>query len=170
MAVRTASGVAAPFQARQGVKQGCSLSPTLFGLYIDDFEAAVLAAAADGRQLDLPVFSGSDSPVLPLLYADDMVLLATSAAGPQQQLDLLQRYCQRRGLTVNTAKTKLMLLSGKRRQGDTQRAAEAARLCFMGQRLEEVTSFTYLGIVFHSTQQLAATALGPGHVGAAAGG
>lgn len=159
MAVRTASGVAAPFQARQGVKQGCPLSPTLFGMYIDDFEAAVLAAAAEGRQLDLPVFSGSDSPVPPLLYADDMVLLATSAAGLQQQLDLLQRYCQRQGLTVNTVKTKLMLLSGQRRQGDAQRAAEAARLCFGGQRLEAVTSFTYLGIMFHSTQQLASTAV-----------
>jgi hypothetical protein len=46
MAVRTADGVSALFQARIGLKQGCPASPTLFGLYIDDFEAAVLAADA----------------------------------------------------------------------------------------------------------------------------
>ena len=38
-----------------------------------------------------------------------MVLLATSADGLQRQLDMLQYYCQRRGLTVKTIKTKLML-------------------------------------------------------------
>ena len=95
----------------------------------------------------------------PLLYADDMVLLATSAAGLQRQLDLLQHYCSGNGLTVNTVKTKLMLLSGQRRQGAAQQAAEAARLSFRGQMLEVVTSFKYLGITFHSTQQLAGAAV-----------
>jgi hypothetical protein len=158
MAVRIASGLTAPFQAKVGLKQGCPLSPTLFGLFIDDFERAVLSAAAEGQQLDLPVFSGSSEPVPPLLFADDIALVSTSAAGLQRQLDLLQRYCQQCGLTVNTVKTKLMILSGQRRQGDAQRAADAARLSFGGQQLEAVTSFKYLGITFHSTQQIAAPA------------
>ena len=92
MAVRTAGGLSPGFQATVGLKQGCPASPTLFGLYIDDFEEAVLAAVQRGEQLDLPVFLGGTGAVPPLLYADDMTLLATSAAGLQRQLDVLQQY------------------------------------------------------------------------------
>ena len=158
MSVRTAAGLSPCFQANVGLKQGCPASPTLFGLYIDDFEEAVLAAAQRGEQLGLPSFAGSDSPVPPLLYADDMALLATSAAGLQRQLNLLQQYCSQWGLTVNTVKTKVMLLSGARTQLAAQQAAEAARLRFGGQLLEVVTSFKYLGVVFHSSTCLAAAA------------
>jgi len=158
MAVRTAGGLSPGFQATVGLKQGCPASPTLFGLYIDDFEEAVLAAVQRGEQLDLPSFLAGGSGVPPLLYADDMALLATSAAGLQRQLDLLQHYCQQWGLTVNTGKTKVMLLSGRRRQKEALEVAEAAGISFAGQRLPAVTSFTYLGIVFHSTTCLAGVA------------
>ena len=158
MSVRTAAGLSPCFQCRVGVKQGCPLSPTLFGLYIDDLEAAVLEAAQRGEQLDLPSLLGSDSPVPPLMYADDLALLATSAAGLQRQLNLLQRYCQQWGLTVNTVKTKAMLLSGAGKQHAAQTITEAAGLTFGGRQLEAVTSFKYLGITFHSTTCLAGAA------------
>ena len=156
MAVRTSAGISPCFQATMGLKQGCPLSPTLFGLYIDDFEGCVLAAAQQGAQLDLPVLGGEAMP--PLLYADDMALLATSAAGLQAQLRLLEQYCERWGLTVNTVKTKLMLLSGARTQQQALAAAQQAGFSFGGAALEAVHSFKYLGIWFCAATSLAGSA------------
>lgn len=156
MAVRTSAGISPCFQATMGLKQGCPLSPTLFGLYIDDFEVYVLAAAQRGVELDLPLLGGEAMP--PLLYADDMALLATSAEGLQAQLELLQQYCERWDLTVNTAKTKLMLLSGARTQQLALEAAQQAGLTFGGVPLEAVHSFKYLGIWFNAATCLAGSA------------
>ena len=95
-----------------------------------------------------------------------MALLSTSAAGLQRQLDLLQQFCQRWGLTVNTVKTKPMLLSGQRTEQAALQAAEQAGLTFDGQQLQAVASFKYLGITFHASTCLAGAAA-PGRTKAA---
>jgi hypothetical protein len=140
----------------QGLKQGCPLSPTLFSLYIADFEQRVLGAAHDGMQLDLPVLAGRSLP--PLLYADDMALLATSHAGLQHQLQILEGYCAERGLTVNLVKTKVVLLAGAASPEAALQRVLRAGLRFAGQRLEGATQFKYLGVVFHCTQPLGESA------------
>ena len=164
MSVRTADGLSPCFQATNGLKQGCPLSPTLFGLYIDDVETEVLEAEAGSGQPDrsgsrryLPHL-GCGGTVPPLLCADDMALLATSAAGLQRQLDLLHTYCQRWGLTVNTGKTKVQLLSGAHNEASARDIAAAARLKYAGVLLTVVTCFKYLGINFHSTTCIAGAA------------
>ena len=76
MTVGVPSGAECPFQAHQGVKQGCTLSPTLFGLYIDDLEEEITAAAAGGAQLDLPEVVDAPRPLrcsLPRAAGSDML-------------------------------------------------------------------------------------------------
>ena len=138
------------FSATQGLKQGCPLSPTLFSLYIADWEERVLSAAAAGTPLALPQLAGQ--PVPPLLYADDMALLATTANGLQQQLRLLEQYCAERGLTVNVVKTKVMLLSGAADEQTAMQRVRRARHTFDGAPVAGVAAFKYLGLVFHCTQ------------------
>ena len=87
-----------------GVKQGCPLSPTLFGLYLDDLEDAMRAKQ---HLLDAPSLDGLR--LLALLYADDLALGSTSLAGLQAQLDVLHDYARRWGLTVNVEKTKAVI-------------------------------------------------------------
>ena len=159
MSVRTPAGLSPSFQALRGLKQGCPLSPTLFGLYIDSLEGELGAAARRGEQTDQPTFlAGSTTAVPPLLYADDLTLLATTPAGLQRQLLILQGYCRQLGLTVNTAKTKVMLLSGARTVPASRQLAEAAGLLFAGQPVPTVTEFKFLGITFHSTTNMAGAA------------
>ncbi len=142
----------------QGLKQGCPLSPTLFSLYIADFEQRVLAAAQHGGQLDLPQLAGQQMP--PLLYADDMALLATSAAGLQRQLQLLETYCAERGLEVNLEKTKAMLLAGADGEDSALQLVQRAQLTYAGQHVKGTTEFKYLGVVFHATRPLGESAAG----------
>ena len=142
--------------ATQGLKQGCPLSPTLFSLYISDFEQRVLSAAQCGMQLDLPLLAGQAVP--PLLYADDMALLATSPAGLQQQLHVLQQFCAERGLTVNLSKTRVVLLAGADTEQEALDRVRRARLTYAGGSLEGTTEFKYLGVVFHCTKPLGESA------------
>ena len=50
------------FDSTTGLKHGCPLSPTLFSLYISDFEQWQLRAARRGKRLDLPCL-GDGRPV-----------------------------------------------------------------------------------------------------------
>jgi hypothetical protein len=71
-----------------GVKQGCPLSPTLFGISIDELEAFLHKHIqdSDGCFLHQVLISI-------LLFIDDVVLLASSPEGLQRQLDAPALFC-----------------------------------------------------------------------------
>jgi len=97
-------GVTSSFRCQQGVKQGCPLSPLLFGLYFDALEGRL-----DGRKCDARTLA--DVHVWLFLFADDLALTSESEVGLQQQLDALQQFCAERGLTKNMKKTKVMVFN-----------------------------------------------------------
>lgn len=61
-----------------------------------------------------------------------MALMATSAGGLQAQLGVLEHGCERRKLTDNLVKTKMMLLAWKRSSKAAKGAAERGRMKFGG--------------------------------------
>ncbi|MGH0125042.1 UNVERIFIED_CONTAM: hypothetical protein FKN15_043951 [Acipenser sinensis] len=67
------------FSQGRGVRQGCSLSPTLFNIYINELATVLEQSAASGLTLH-------DTEVKFLLYADDLVLLSPTEQGLQQSL------------------------------------------------------------------------------------
>ena len=118
-----------------GVKQGCSLSPILFALYIDHLEHIIREEGGDGCPL-------ADAVIRILLYADDVVLISSSAAGLQRHLDILHSFCVTWGLTVNLQKTKIMVFNTNRQ------TLQTLHFLYDSQPVEIVTSYTYLGVLF----------------------
>jgi len=80
-------GLLAQFSCGIGVKQGCPLSPLLFGLYLD------------GLEKHLDAFDGDNPPQLVdivvklLLYAEDLALMSETPQGLEKQIDALSEFC-----------------------------------------------------------------------------
>jgi len=120
------------FKLAIGLRQGCTLSPQLFNLYIDDLSRLLDQVIAD------PVVLNSQK-ITSLMYADDMVILSHSQTDLQKGLYLLETYCNKWQLEVNISKTKIMVFNQQIK--DTQ-------LKYQDKPLEIVHEFTYLGIKF----------------------
>lgn len=78
-----------------GMKQGCPLSPTLFGFYTDEVFNYI-----DRESGTLAPLAGTWVPFL--IYADDIVLIIDS---PEEMHRYLQTYAKDSNLTMNLGKT-----------------------------------------------------------------
>ena len=125
--LKTTKGLSDLIQSTIGVKQGFPLSPTLFGIYIDELEAFFNESLLRGDGFHL-----HQVLIFILLFVDDVVLLASSPEGLQRILDRLAYFCDMRQLVVNLEKTRVMVFNG----------LKTSYLHFHFQGLEvEITSF-----------------------------
>jgi len=131
-------GVTFSFRCQQGVKQGCPLSPLLFGLYLDALEGCL-----DGRECD--ALALANVHVRLLLFVDDLALMSELEVGLQQQLNTLLQFCAKRGFIVNVKKTKVMVFNS---------ANPCQKFVFEGDVIERVQTFKYLGILLETTPNL----------------
>ncbi len=85
---------------KSGLRQGCSLSPLLFNLFINDL-ALRLKSLGKGLHID-------NKDVCLLLYADDLVLLAENAEDLKSMLHELSSWCDVNNMHVNTDKSNIV--------------------------------------------------------------
>ncbi|CAG4989602.1 unnamed protein product [Colias eurytheme] len=96
-------GTSEPFKVCRGVRQGCVLAPTLFGIYSslmlraafsDDHQGVHLHTRTDGRLFNISLLKSKkhreDLFVDNLLFADDAALLANSPFELQSMIDSLK--------------------------------------------------------------------------------
>jgi hypothetical protein len=130
--------LSARFPCGIGVKQGCPLSPLLFGLYLDGLEKHLDALEGDS----LPQLV--DTIVKLLLYADDLALMSETPQGLQKQINVLSEFCVDRQLVINVSKTKVVVFEKHR--------SVAPEFTYRGTTIERVQSFRYLGLELHNTK------------------
>ena len=133
------------FCVQSGVRQGDTLSPTLFGLYVNDL-ATSFRSSGNGIQL-------SDSlHVASLLYADDLAIIAESEDKLQHQLNILMDWCRKWQMRVNIKKTKVVHF----------RVASQNRTNFHFKFNEEeincVEKYKYLGVILQENLDFNVTA------------
>ena len=76
------------------------------------------------------------------MYADDITLIAKDKKNLQLSLNILENYCYRWKLKVDTQKTKVMVF----RKGG--RLRDNISFYYDGAELEIVNKFVYLGVIF----------------------
>ena len=136
LAMKVGGTAGAPLAQQNGVRQGCPLSPTLFGIFFDGLHAHVDHTAPHaGVQL------GSGRWVSSLVYADNVVLMSWSAVGLQQLLDGMHGFCQNLGLTISPTKTEVMVFNGH--SSDSWHVG--------AHTLPRSATFEYLGLVLHES-------------------
>ena len=135
--IKYKNNVSEAFICNIGVRQGECLSPFLFSMYLNDLEEELSVKGVKGVVIGM-------FKLFLLLYADDIVIFGETDADLQNALNILEDYCSRWKLTVNTEKTKIMVF----RKGG--RLSSNLKFTYQDKVIEVINKFSYLGIVFTS--------------------
>lgn len=129
--LKTTKGWSKEIKCNIDVMQRCPLSHTLFGIYIDELKEWLEATGCNGPKLASMV-------ITLLLYVDDIFLLTKIHHDLDKQHKILHDHCSRMGMTINTDKTKVMIVKSKKINHDN--------FIYDNNYLDKFSSYKYLGI------------------------
>ena len=115
----------------QGVRQGCSLSPALFNIYMDDL------LRNWKHRVDAGIMLKRNFHINTVLFADDQVIIQDTEDKLQKLVYILHQLSKEYNLKISTDKTKIMAFRRKHLM-PSKREID-------GLILEQVKQFNYLG-------------------------
>ena len=130
--VKLKNGITNKFRLQKGIKQGDTLSPYLFNLYLNDINDIFTGEKNTPSSL-------MDYVIGCLLYADDLCVISESKSGLQHSLHNLYNYCETWKLQLNVKKTKIVIFS-------TGKNKEQCNFKFGEDSIHVTDSYSYLGI------------------------
>ncbi len=133
-----------------GLRQGCSIAPTLFNLY---FNAVIMCWRDRCQSLGVDILykcggkligektrRPSADKVTELLFADDAAVMSPDRESMEEAAQVLGEVTSEWGLTVSVPKTKLLVANAQ-----SESDLEPQPITISGEAIETVNAFKYLG-------------------------
>jgi hypothetical protein len=133
-AIRNEGQIGEYQEIKMGVRQGCVLSPDLFVLYSENIMRIIE---------NMPGVKVGGYNFNNLRYADDTVLVAQSEEDLQRLIDVIVIESNLKGLSLNSRKTEVMVVSKSENPPTCKIKVE-------GRDLKQVDTFKYLGTIITS--------------------
>ncbi|CAC5412736.1 unnamed protein product [Mytilus coruscus] len=135
--VKTTDGLSETFTCNSAVRKGCTLSPWLFPMYINELAIEIGKSIGNG----IFIYENFQNVML-LLFADDLALIADTPIHLQRRLNSFEKYCEKLNMTVNMDKSNIVVLKNG---GELSKNEE---WYFNNELLKVVSYDKYLGIYF----------------------
>jgi hypothetical protein len=147
--VKFADGLSPSFTGDTGVRQGCPLSPFLFGVFIEMLHDNIIAARPEGLGPFLKSPQGQHVHIPILMFADDIVLIGLNAVQLQQLLEVLGAFCVEHDMLVSDDKTQSVIFHKSfAKRADKQFHHTVGQL-----PVRAANEYKYLGMIFGSKGQ-----------------
>ena len=132
------------FEVSNGLKQGCLLSPILFNLFINDLVTQI-------KNLCTGISVKGENVCL-LMYADDLVLLARNERELQCMLNVLNDWCSKWQVNINSEKSQIVHFRAKCIEKNSVNFYVGENL------LKTVDKYKYLGLYLNEYMDFKITA------------
>ena len=130
--VKVSGGLTEFVESNIGTRQCCISSPIIFILFINDLVSYLKSECENGTFI-----SDEIEDILALMFADDVASFADTVVRLQRQINLISRFCNSVGMSLNLSKTKIMVFR-----------KEIERWFYQGIWIEIVPLYKYLGVYF----------------------
>ena len=152
--VSVSGGTTPAIEVNSGLRQGCTIAPTLFNLY---FNMVITCWRDRCQPFGVDIFykcsgkltgertrSPSSFTATELLFADDAAAVSTSRESMERAALVLEEVTSEWGLTVSVSKTKLLVAGVNCEDTDLQ------PIYIRGGAIEAMTEFKYLGTIIEA--------------------
>ena len=139
--VQIAGKTSSKFKIKTGVRQGCILSPLLFIILMD----SISRKCKGMKPINVGRWKLKPIQLQILSFADDLVMFAKNQRDLETNINILNRELSKRGMKINSKKTKTMVISREPKQHKIRLDNEI---------LEQVNSYKYLGVMIGANGSL----------------